>query len=271
MHYSNVCSKREMKKKHIINMRTRIVVVSSVAILLMTAIYIAYPPDRHPVIPAFDTDAWTRPYRGTLRIKSLDDGTRDFLLMNIGSDSRFLLEERPLTPAKRLVDGRSIYRYVVAKGNFIEISPEIWDAATGELFSCGMQERLYNQDTFTHDLITKILQFNGNVVPTAGPTVLKALPDPTKTYVAVLSAEVKVRGSLIPFADPTIKGDRYHQLFRMSDASEVGKPLKLKIKTDRDYISPCWSPDGRFLVYHDASEHLWIIDVSETLSADETN
>lgn len=218
--------------------------------------------ERDAVIPAFDTEAWAVPYRGTLRIKSLKDGTGDILLMNIGSDSRFLLEERPLTAAKELVDGRPVYRYLASGHKIVEVTPDTWDTSPGQLLPCSEQLRLYNRGTFTHDLITKVLQFNGQVVATTGPTVLKALPDPSKTYVAVLSATDKVRGSGIPFGDPIIKGDRYHQLFRMADASEVGKPLRLKVKTDRDYISPCWSSDGRFLIYHDASEHLWIIDMS---------
>ncbi len=218
--------------------------------------------DRHDEIPVFDTASWTIPYRGTLRIKSIDDGKGDILLMNIGSDARFALEKWGTIPAKDLANDRPIYRYIASNRKLVEIAPESWDATAGKLLPCSAQLPLLEDGTFTHDLITKLLQFNGQTVATAGPTVLRALPDPTRKYVAVLSTDGRFQKSSIPFGDPTVRGDRYHQLFRMSDASEVGKSVKLDVNTDRDYISPCWSPDGRFVVYHDASEHLWIIDVS---------
>ena len=97
---------------------------------------------------------------------------------------------------------------------------ESWDTSTGKM---------------SHSL-TQPASLQGKVLATVGPTVLQAQPDPTETYVAFLSAEGKRRTSGILFGYPTVRGDRYHQVFRMSDGSEVGKPVKLKVATDRDSI-----------------------------------
>lgn len=76
-----------------------------------------------------------------------------------------------------------------------------------------------------------------------------------------------MRKSFMPFGDPTVRGDRYHQLFRMSDATEIGKAVRLKVATNGHYTYPSWSADGRYVVYQELNERLWIIDVSAVLAA----
>lgn len=218
--------------------------------------------DREDVIQAFETTSWTNPHRGILYLKCETDRTGDLLLMYVGSESSFAMDKNPRIPAASLAKGRPIYRYDNATNKLLHVPPEVWDAAKGDLLMCGMQLRLQDVGTFVHDSLTSVVKFSGRTVATAGRTVLKALPDPTGEYVAVLSTQGELRKPVVPFGDPVVKGERFHQLFRRQDASEIGKPVKLDVDTDRDYIDPCWSPDGRFIVYHNASEHLWIIDMS---------
>lgn len=246
-----------------------LVICSCVCLPLLCA-PTACSKEQHTVIPALDTKPWSVGERGPLYVKCINDGTGDILLANVHTDPGYRLVDWPSIPARKVVNGRPIYRYVASARKLVEIAPEIWDGATGEIITCGKQVSLSpHYGNFTHDLVKRSLQFNQKDIISAGPTVLTALPDPSKTYVAVLSATGEMRKSIIPFGDPTIEGDRYHQLFRMADATEVGQRVKLKVSTDRHYTFPCWSPDGRFVIYDELSERLWIVDVANSLGVEE--
>jgi len=226
------------------------VVLSAISLILV--IYFVYPRDHYPIIRAIDLRPWSWPSGDSLFIKDANDGTSDLLLMSIGVESG-LFEVNGLRsiPTRMLKNVPPLLRYIAEQNKVVQVPLESWDTCTGKM---------------SHSL-TQSARLRGKVLATAGPTVLDVQPDPTETYVAFLSAEGKLRKSWIPFGDPAVRGDRYHQLFRISDGSEVGKPVKLKVATNRDYVSPLWSADGRYVIYTELNERLWIIDVSAVLAA----
>ena len=261
-------SSPEITPRQSFGSRKPIAVMCFGALFLIIVIYFYYRGPSYPVVPAFDLREWSWPSGGSLLIKDANDGTPDLILMCVGVDSGlFDVHQLRSIPTRMLKNVPPLLRYIAEQNKVVEVPLESWDMSTGQMSASWTQPvRLYNRGTFTHDLITRLLQFNGKVVPTAGLTVLTAQPDPTKTYVAVLSAKGKLRKSWA-FGDPTVRGDPYHQLFRMSDGTEVGKPVRLKVATNGTYVYPLWSADGRYVIYKELNELLWIIDVSAVLAA----
>lgn len=220
----------------------------------------------YSVIQPLATVGWGRALCEGLHMKSATDGTGDLLLMSPSThaDAR---QGLGLPAMKDL----PIYRYHVKSRQLSALSSEIWRNEAAPETVCNEQELLWNYGEFTYDYGSKGLQFQGVKVSTAAPTVLRALRSPDKKYTSAISAEGKVKkGGWMPFGDPVIKGKRFHQVFRMSDAIEVGKAVTLAVETDRDDIAPCWSPDSRYVVYQDSKcEHLWIIEVARAALEDD--
>jgi dipeptidyl aminopeptidase/acylaminoacyl peptidase len=167
--------------------------------------------------------------------------------------------------------GLPLYRYSVKNGGLQVISPEVWNESGGSIVVYDEESRLRNRGELTHDLNTRLLEFRGSRVETAAPTVLSTAISPNGQYAAVISAEGKFkRGGIMPFGDPVISGRRFHQVFRMADAVPVGEPVMLQGTTERNDVEPCWSPDGRYVVYQDGKcEHLWIIEAPRVVVEDD--
>lgn len=69
--------------------------------------------------------------------------------------------------------------------------------------------------------------------------------------VAVLSAEGKLKDSPLPFFEGMPPGPLFHQIVKLPEALPIGEPVILPLTPDDVAVSACWSPDGRYVVYHD--------------------
>lgn len=216
-----------------------------------------------PVIEPFSTASWARPLCEGLEIRIATDGSGDLLLMS-PSTSADVRQGLGLPAMKDL----PVYRYDVKAQRLHVVSSHVWDGDSTDIMICHKQRSLLYPGPFEHDLTQHILHFHDKQVPAAAATVLNSAVSPNREYAAVLSGEGKFkRGGFMPFGDPVISGKRFHQVFRMADAVPVGEPVMLQGTTERNDVRPCWSPDGRFVVYKDGKcEHLWIIEAPITPS-----
>ncbi len=213
---------------------------------------------QEPFIRPLDTPAWTDP--GVLYLKVAGDQSDGLLLMNLGAHSSFALDKNERIPATELSHG-PIYRFKKETHTLEAISPEAWDSTDGPMAVCYKQSRLSYYGEFTHDVTTKVLQFRGGQVRTGGPTVLATTISPNNELVATVAAEGPYQRGFFFLTSSKASGKRFHQIFRLSDATEVGPSVILEKPADVDDLQPCWSPDGRFIVYVDNhSRHVWIIE-----------
>lgn len=226
----------------------------------------------YAVIQPFPTPVWAGPFQEDLRIKAEADGSGDLMLMTPNDYSQRQLRRFGAIPPNARDVLRPVYRYSRSGNKLVELPPEALTQTPGSLAVWQDQRLLSDLNELTHDLAKHILRFRGSPVPTAGPTVLAASMSLDGKYASCLSAEGPFRRGLMAFTDPVVSGKRFHQVFRMSDAVEVGKPVILSKTTEKDDIQPSWSPDSRYVVYMDGGcQHLWIIEVPATSSVGETN
>jgi hypothetical protein len=44
-------------------------------------------------------------------------------------------------------------------------------------------------------------------------------------------------------------GQHYIEFFHLPDMKPIGKPVRIPFTTVRGIDTPCWSPDGHFVIY----------------------
>lgn len=112
------------------------------------------------------------------------------------------------------------------------------------------------------DRDTRTVVVSGKTLETAGRTVLWFQESPGGGLVAVLSTLGKYLPTLMPFGSRPILGERYHEIFCVSDGRRVGRTLGLLSTTPADNVRGVWSSDGRFVVYHNTRYHqIWVVEV----------
>jgi hypothetical protein len=158
-----------------------------------------------------------------------------------------------------------VYQYDPATNQLQRASLDTWRRASGELSGDGMRRSPSNTRAPSHDPVNHVLLWENQPVPLAGQTLLATCGAHRGTRTAVLSATGRARKPLMPFASFTAGGDRLHQIVEIvGDKLVVGPPIRLEVTTTYDDISPMWTPDDTYVVYHRASfEKLWVIPVSE--------
>lgn len=221
--------------------------------------------------PSLLTTGWVE--ARTLLLRSESDGSAVLLLT-------YLTEEHyghsaaslPATVAERIV-----YRYDPGNAappsagtltgaetghtqpNWNAVDVSTWNRATGRIVTFLEQFSSEIIKPFEVDYRDGKLMWRRQPAQTAGRYVIMAIAAPatadgeTPDLVAVLSAEKGPRETIMPFNPTGPSGQRYHQLFRRSDGQAVGRTVRLpRINGAHPWWNrPCWSPDGRYVVYSD--------------------
>ena len=142
------------------------------------------------------------------------------------------------------------YRYEPGKRALMPVTTETWSAATGEVVDCDRAglELASGVSADGEEFLIK-----GRAVPIAG-RVRQARGSPDGRLVAVVSASAisLPSTSVIPtIGGPRIVGWRYHRLISVASGRPIGDPVGLGFGSSDP--TPCWSPDGRLVLYADAA------------------
>lgn len=156
----------------------------------------------------------------------------------------------------KLSNNEAIYRYNPNTQSLSLVPVERWQGATGPIEDCDTQfpppYLELDIDTRSDRLVAGQDSKRTREVQTAGSTVLSLRASPSGTMAAVLSAEGRKRGSILPFlGGGGVSGQHFHQVFSLPDAVPIGKSVRIPLKSEREGIIICWSPDERYVVYSD--------------------
>ena len=185
--------------------------------------------------------------RGILLLRQSREQDGTFLLRLLTHDEHILFRYGNPLPASAVE--RVVYRFRPGADKLEIVGLTEWDAG-GPIAKQWRGDCDLGVDPHDEELI-----FGGIVVPTAGKLAISYAASPTDEWAAVLSVEgPRGMGFIgIPLAmggRGIAKGKRYHQLFRCSDATAIGKPLILPFTANgADTLEAIWSPDGKYILY----------------------
>ena len=147
-------------------------------------------------------------------------------------------------------DRPEVYAYDPAKRRLAPAPEGAWERAAGTITECGAQ-RGPDYSAMHIDGTTHRLWAGSREVATAGQTVLDLRASPSGRWVAVHSTTGTIREGLFPFlANGGPTGQRLHQTFTLPGAEPIGAAVGVPVRRGGDYLTPCWSADERFVVYH---------------------
>lgn len=195
-----------------------------------------------PHAPQYETPAWQRPGRLSLRLVP-------------AHPDRLLLRQDPSEPANANSDSDVnncvVYRYQIGRATLERVSPAEWSDAAGAVSDCDAQQ-VQPSDPLRIDAKSSLLYHGKQPRPTAGRTALLLVVAPRRDRAAVLSADGPRSSSPMPaIAQAGASGVHYHQLFSLSDGAALGQPVILPLSSSETTLGACWSADGRWVVYFD--------------------
>jgi hypothetical protein len=160
-------------------------------------------------------------------------------------------------PPPRL-SGAATYRYDPSSRTLRVASRNDWDHAGGAITDpssdLGGSSKLFitTQDGV---LIVGGAGISGRAVPTRGQTALVVERSPSQNLVGVLTADGRERwmnrGWFFAFGGG-YAGQHYVEFFTLPDMTPLGA-VRIPFTTAERIDSPCWSEDGRYLVYTSAN------------------
>ena len=161
----------------------------------------------------------------------------------------------PVTPLPAPVGrNRTIYRYRRGLHLLDSLSGTAWDEATTPIVDCAAQDAA-SASPFgindEHRLRFRRNLFESDRIPTAGKAALGIAASPDKEFVAVISARGMRRNlSPVPFLGGGLRpaGQHYHEVFDRLTGKRVGEAVPIPAI---GALGPCWSADGRYVVYAD--------------------
>lgn len=173
----------------------------------------------------FDTPAWGVP--GELLVRSERKDVTSLLIKN---------SERS-----------SLYHFDPDTHSLSLARPDEWAQAGDSAADCGSW-LAQSPDGFHADPEAG-LSFGDRPVATEGETIVALVAAPSGDKLAVISAEGAPGGSPLPFlSGGGATGRHYAQILAMPELTPLISPVLLPIGGKGETISPCWSPDERFLV-----------------------
>lgn len=197
------------------------------------------------------TDAWQE--HGRLLLRSTSPESADLLLKDLTLAEAIDRDYNQPAPAAQAALQPTVYRYVSGARQLEALPREAWQQATGDICDCDFQPQIIPMG-FQFDDVAHSLTLRDQAVATAGPWVFGVAASPSGRYLAVGSADGKLRDHRIGFfAGFDATGEPWHQVLRTKDATPVGASILLPYTIRKAMIRPCWSPDERFVVYPDGS------------------
>lgn len=150
-------------------------------------------------------------------------------------------------------DHKAIYRYDPHTLTISLISEATWEQTSGPVVTCAAQylrpgpwsRKLYSPGGSSR------LFYDKRRVPSAGATVLRYYATPNPEQAIVLSSAGPRRPSLFSWVlgSGGGTGQHYLQFFTVSDFQQVGESIRLPVESGEYVKDPCWSADGRFIVF----------------------
>lgn len=181
------------------------------------------------------------------------------------SDGALLLQ--PVSPAQmgheQRIDltlaGRAwsdnVFKFDPVSAKVEKVSAAVWESAKSPITGCPSEAFGDQSSNPRVNPTGEKLIYNNGVVRTQGKTVLSIRVSPHGDKVAVLSAEGERerRESIVPFMGGrgSAPGARTHELFRLPEMTQVGKPVTLPIAGEPE---PIWSADEKHVVYVDGDD-----------------
>ncbi len=225
-------------------------VAAAVCIAVLTGIVVALRPTTGGGdVPLFETPAWQGKdlaYGDQLMLRRVAPGAGALLLKH--------------------TRGTTVYRYDPTARTLTPVGDEEWRRALGAVAECGQQFAPPPQVLALDPKSDKLLA-GGRVVPTAGRLALKVIASPSGKWVAVLSADGSKGSSLMPFTGGGgASGQHYHQVVSLPGGTPANGTVRVPLRQRYDLLTPCWSADEAFVVYHHITfNYLSIIDTNLSL------
>lgn len=240
----------------------RLAIIIGVVLLAVIALYLKRQRGPTGDVPLFRTAGWSAD--GSLLLRTDRDGARDSLVLRqlTPEESMSRRYGENTSSAGAPASPQSIsYRYVPGPPLLAQVDAAAWNNANGSECDCDSQGGT-TPDPFELDGRKNTLYYRGTAVPTSGRTVLWIAMSPTRSRVAVLSAEGARPDSVMPFLGVGgASGQHYHECFRASDGIRVGPVVRLPLVSHETAVMGCWSANEEFVVYYDILfQHLSVVD-----------
>ena len=145
-----------------------------------------------------------------------------------------------------------VYQYDILNGAFSKASRQQWEAASDEVCDCSIQSGPGRYIGISRH--NNKLQYDNQLIATKGETAISLRWLRNSEYVAVISADGRPSGGLMPFVGGRVWSSRqhYHQIFRIRPTEPIGFPVRLPMTTSAENdIRGCWTSDLRFVIYTD--------------------
>ncbi|MCC7156140.1 MAG: hypothetical protein IT161_16300 [Bryobacterales bacterium] len=144
-----------------------------------------------------------------------------------------------------------VYRWLPGAPALAQADPAEWEAAGGTVYDCE-KPLIPPPETAEIDAKTMTLRGPEGTVDTAGRGVLAIRLSPNRTLLAVLSADGRRAGSILPFVGGgSYTGTHYHNTLSYPDLNSVSAAVRLPRQRETDILVPCWLAD-RYVVYSDS-------------------
>lgn len=186
--------------------------------------------------------------RASIMLRSETESS-DILLIRATAQSMDGVDPRDGSPSSTTPNYRSTVfcRYKPGAADLEIIAEGDWNSATTKAIDC---DGYADERPFELNSHTDTLRYKGAVVKAAGQTVLHLTASPTGELVAVYSGEGKPGYSFsIWLGKGIVPGRRFHQFFSKIDGKPRGETIIIPDTPEKDAYGPCWSPDGRYVVY----------------------
>lgn len=209
-------------------------------------------------VPSFSTGQYISSGWLLIRTKTPDD--HSILFRFLENDEVYRYRDNLLGPA---AENPKPIMGIASSGEGPQlIEGRYWDSATGPISDClhqvaGPSGRFeWKKQELLHD---------GRSVNYAGKSLWQRAVSPDGEHFAVLSAQGRARYFGLPFlGGESASGARIHQVFRQSDGKLVGEPVILKDAGNDDFCRPCWTPDGRMIIYTDHElRRIWVVPFAD--------
>jgi hypothetical protein len=218
-------------------------------------------------LKVFETAGWDG--ENVLLVRMEDEKRGHFLMTDITrSQSRDVLGSNT-----KLEDirpwRRPVYRYDAHKDVLEEVDAGAWTKAETEVSRRGKQNAESGSRVVVNSNQVKV-DGRGTIIATRGKYALASCGHKGRGLVAVLSADGPATDSIMPFVGRLKpRGQHYHELLGLPGLEQIGEPVPIPLRADEDWLDLCWSPDGRFVIYHDSRFRKVCIVPVETAGSDE--